>query len=300
MEGVEAVDEQAVVQQADVQDGGDETVLEAAQAGDEVVGFGGDGDDFDVGAVFLEAAGVAHQGTAGAEAGDEDIHIGEVGYDFLAGAFVMGLGVAFVAVLVQHQVVVGAVGDDVLGHCHAAVSAEGAVGVDDLRAVGGQQLGALYGHIFGHYHGDGVAFETANHRQGDAGVAGGGFQDGAGGGDFAVGFGAFNHLEGDAVLDAAGGVLALQLGVDPHGRVGAEVVQLHQRGVADGSQQPAIGAVGRHKRRLNKGRGTMDGGIAMAMGQRGRPGWAVGSRRRRRLRRGVRGFRPRRRKLRSQ
>ena len=75
------------------------------------------------------------------------------------------------------------------------------------------------------------------------------------GGDFAGGFGAFNHLEGDAVLDAAGGVLALQLGVDPHLRVGAEVVQLHQRGVADGSQQPAIGAVGRHKRRLNKGTG---------------------------------------------
>ena len=305
IEGIEAVDQQAVVQQADVQDGGDEAVLKAAQAGDEVVRFGGDGDYFDVAAVFLETAGVAHQRAAGAEAGHEHINVGQVGHDFLPGAGVMGFGVAFVAVLVQHQVVVGVLGDDFLRHRHAAVGAQGAVGVDNPGTVGFQQLGALCGHVFGHHHGDAVALEAADHRQRDAGVARGRLQDGAAGADFAVGFGALNHFEGNAVLDAAGGVLSLQLGVDPHLGVGADIAQFHQRRAADGSQQPSVWALGQHKRRLNRGKVGGDGGKRRAGVRRlatgnGQTAASGGARRRRRRRPAVRGLRRRRRTLRSQ
>ena len=55
-EGLLAVDHDAPVEQGEVQDGGYEPLLQAAQAHDHVLRVGGHGDDADGGVVLLEAA----------------------------------------------------------------------------------------------------------------------------------------------------------------------------------------------------------------------------------------------------
>ena len=92
------------------------------------------------------------------------------------GAVVVGGRVGRVAVLVGH-VARGVVGGHLERHRDRAVGALGAVGVDDLRAVHLQQLGALGRHVLGHHDLQPVALARADHRQRDAGVAGGRFED---------------------------------------------------------------------------------------------------------------------------
>jgi len=58
--------------------------------------------------------------------------------------------------------------------------------------------------------------------------------------ELAVGLGPLDHLEGDAVLHAAGGVGPFQLGEDSHVWLGAEVLQFHRRRVADGVQDALV------------------------------------------------------------
>src|SRR3712207_6939975 len=57
---------------------------------------------------------------------------------------------------------------------------------------------------------------TGHHRQGDAGVAAGRLEDHPVRREEAVPLGRDDHLAGDAVLDRAGRVVALELGEDPH------------------------------------------------------------------------------------
>ena len=240
VEGVETVDQEAVVQQVDVEDRRNEPVFETAEAGDEIVGLGGDSDDLDIAAMLLETAGVAHERAARAQPGHEHIDFRQGLHDFLAGALVVRVRVAVVPVLVEHQVVVGVFLDHLLGHDDAAVGAQGAVRVDDLRAVGFQEMGAFHGDVLRHHHLDLVALEAADHCQGDAGVARGGLQDGPVGRNLAVGLCPLDHFEPDAVLDAAGGILALKLGVDADLGIRTEVLQFHQRGIADGGNESFV------------------------------------------------------------
>ena len=57
---------------------------------------------------------------------------------------------------------------------------------------------------------------------------------------FAVGLRPLVHLQADTVLDAAGGVGPLQLGENPHVRLGAHVLQFHRRRVADGVEDTLV------------------------------------------------------------
>ena len=102
-------------------------MLQAAQTGNEVVGVGRDRDDFYRWVVFLEPPGHAHQGAAGAKAGDEHIDVGDGLDDFRAGGLVVRAGVALVAILVHHHVVVRVLFYQVLGDFDRAVAALGTV-----------------------------------------------------------------------------------------------------------------------------------------------------------------------------
>ncbi len=87
-------------------------------------------------------------------------------------------------------------------------------------------------HLVGNDEDDAITFGRGDERETEAGVAGGGFDDGAAGLEVPVALGRFDHGEGDAVLDRAGRVLVLQLheelaGADIHAR------DLDQRCVAD-------------------------------------------------------------------
>ena len=73
------------------------------------------------------------------------------------------------------------VGHDLLGLLDGAAHALGAGGQDDLGAVRAQHDPALGGHGLRHGQDDLVAAGGADHGQGDAGVAAGGFDDGAAG-----------------------------------------------------------------------------------------------------------------------
>jgi len=100
-------------------------------------------------------------------------------------------------------------------------------------AIRQHQSAALDAHAVGHDQHQFVALDGGDHGQTDAGVARGGFNDGAACFECAGFFGVFHHGQRDAVLDRAPRVAALRL--DPHMGICAEqAVDAHMRGVADG------------------------------------------------------------------
>ena len=167
--------------------------------------------------------------------GDEDVELGAVAHDLLGGALVVRARVGRVAVLERHEEPV--LGGELLGHLDGAVGAELAVGGDDLGAVERQQLAALRGDVLGHDGDELVAAHAADHRQRDAGVAGGRLHDRVAGADRPAPLGVVDQRERRAVLDRPGRVVALELGQDADVRVGRDVLQLDERRVADRGDQ---------------------------------------------------------------
>ncbi len=94
-----------------------------------------------------------------------------------------------------------------------------------LGAIGARDRHALAGQAFRHHHQHAVALDRGDHRQGIAGVAAGGLDDGAAGLEQTLAFGARDHVFGDARLDRAGWIEEFELGVD--------TLDLEQRRVAD-------------------------------------------------------------------
>ena len=78
-----------------------------------------------------------------------------------------------------------------------------------------------------------MAEAPSRHRQSDAGVARGGFDNLLSGSESAVSAGLRQHVADDAVLDGAGRILALQLREQPHVGLRTAVLQLHHRRAAD-------------------------------------------------------------------
>ena len=85
-------------------------------------------------------------------------------------------------------------------------------GENQPGAVCGQHGPPLGGHGVGHGEDDLVAPGGGHHGQADAGIARGGFDNGAAGRQLAPGLGVVNEGEGQPVLGGAGGVEVLQLG----------------------------------------------------------------------------------------
>ncbi len=184
------------------------------------------------------------------EPADEGGDLVELVEDLLRGALVMGTRVGLVPVLVGH--VVGGVGFGHLeGELDGAVRALRTLGVDDVGAVHPQQLGALLGDVVGHHDLERIALAPADHRQRDAGVAGGRLEDGVPGLDRAALLGVLDHVLGDPVLDGAGGIAALELGPEADLGLGRQSRQLDQRCVADRLEYVSeVAAAGTIEKRL--------------------------------------------------
>lgn len=193
---------------------GDEALVQVAESVDQVVVARLGGDDLDVRLVFAQVAADAHQRSRGAEAGHEVGDGREVGEDLRAGGGVVGARVVRVSVLVEHDPV-GVLGGQFLGDADGRVGAARRRGRDDLGAPHGEQVAPFLGGVLRHDAHDAVALELGRHGERDSGVAAGGLQDGAAGGQPAVLLRLFDHVERGAVLDRAGGVAVLQLGPDP-------------------------------------------------------------------------------------
>ena len=62
----------------------------------------------------------------------------------------------------------------------------------------------------------------------------------------AVPLGLLDHFQGDAVFNATGGVLAIQLDEDAHALIRAGVLEFYDRSVADSGQDAFIGQLRNH------------------------------------------------------
>jgi hypothetical protein len=156
----------------------------------------------------------------------------EVGEDLRAGGRVVGLRVARVAELVDHQPALsfrhlsrhlhGApdtlVGGDLLNHGAVSIESPRDLRIDVLR------------HDDSHV----VATRTADHGERNPRVAGRGLDDCAARQQEAVPLGVEHHLLNDAVLDATRRVCPLQLCEETNAWIWRAVLQLDQRGIAYG------------------------------------------------------------------
>src|SRR5829696_1925173 len=144
------------------------------------------------------------------------------------------------------------------------------VEVADLHHLGAER--AAYGETFsahplGHHDEHAVALDGGDHREGVAGVAGGGLDDGVAPPEEPFAFGAFDHVLRDARLDRSRRVEVLQLGPDP--------LDAHQRRVADAVEHAGGGPphaddrlVGLHHARILFIAGSKSGSSATVAGWR--------------------------------
>ena len=92
------------------------------------------------------------------------------------------------------------------GNAHHADAALGGGCEDDFAAEAADEFAPLDGESFGHDRNEGIAFGGAHHGERDAGVAGGGFDDGLAGLQQAAFFGVVDDGVGEAVFHRAAGV----------------------------------------------------------------------------------------------
>src|SRR5436190_11569912 len=230
-QGVGGVHEELPVEDRLVEDRRDESLLERAEAIDEVAELRLRGDDLDVRVVLVETTPDAHERSAGPEAGDEVRHLREVPHDLRAGPLVVRVGVRRVPVLERHEVAI--VLRESLRDLDRAVRPPVGGGEDDLGAEELQEPDALLARVVRDHDAEGVALAPGDHRKRDAGVAGGRLEDRLVLGEVAGPLRGLDHPLRDAVLQGAGRVLALQLGPELDARLRAEARETDERRVAD-------------------------------------------------------------------
>src|SRR5918997_7186716 len=86
--------------------------------------------------------------------------------------------------------------------------------LQDLRSEGAAYSYSFGAQALGHNHEHLVAFDGGDHREGVAGVAGCGLDDGVAFGEQTLPLGLLHHVPGDSRLDRARGVEVLELAVD--------------------------------------------------------------------------------------
>ena len=166
--------------------------------------------------------------------GDEDVDLA-IGIlpDLGPGGFEVNLRIGGIGELLQDESI-WSLSQNLLGLGHGSLHALRTGGEDKLRSKGPQQDAALHAHGVGHGQDQPVALHRGHERQGNSGVAAGGLdQHGLSRPDLARLLGRRNHADADAVLDAAVGIEALQLGGHRGPAACGYFVQLDQRGVSD-------------------------------------------------------------------
>ncbi|MNZ97336.1 hypothetical protein D3C78_1165690 [compost metagenome] len=111
-----------------------------------------------------------------------------------------------------------------------------------LGAHGLEVQDLLGGHLVRHHQHHPVTLGAADQGQAEAGVAGGGFDDGAAGAQAAIALGGVDHRQADAILDRTAGVLRFEL-EEQCARAGIEAADTHQRRIADQFEHGRAGVV---------------------------------------------------------
>src|SRR5207244_11162535 len=161
--------------------------------------------------------------------GDEHVHTVERLGDLRARAFVVRARIRLVRVLEGHEVTGLALGE-LERESDGAVRAFDPRREDDVRAEEAEQTLSLISRVLRHHAGERIALQLGNEGERDAGVAARRLEQLASPLQLAGSFGGLDHRLGDAVLDRAGRVLALELRVDLNV---ADRPELDERGVAD-------------------------------------------------------------------
>ncbi|MNE19784.1 hypothetical protein D3C80_1128790 [compost metagenome] len=105
-------------------------------------------------------------------------------------------------------------------------------GQHHFYSQGAQMENLLAAHLVRHHQQQLIPLQGRHQRQAQAGVAGGGFNDGAAGLQAAVAFRLLDHRQRYAVFDGAAGVLILKLDEQAAG-AGIKLSQFQHRGVTD-------------------------------------------------------------------
>ena len=125
------------------------------------------------------------------------------------------------------------------GLAHHAAAALGGRRQDHLGAVGAHQLAPFDREGFGHHRDERIAARGGDHRQGDAGVAGGRLHDRLAGLEQALALGVEHDRQRQAVLDRAAGIERLDLRVERDVRR-RDAMEPDDRRVADGVEDAVV------------------------------------------------------------
>ncbi len=193
-----------------------------------------DGDDPHRGLLLLEPSADPHDRSRRPEPGDESVD-GPAGLlpDLAAGIAVVRPHVCRVLELVRQKIGfrIGLVNP--LGHPDRPVGPETALGEHELGAEGLERAAALEAHALRHRELDGETERRTDHREPDAGVAGGRLEDRLPRPQRPALETVAYHFQRDAVFDRAAGVGAFELREQAHPWVGIDPLEFHQRRVAD-------------------------------------------------------------------
>src|SRR6478736_5226558 len=201
-----------------------------------------DAHDLHAGLALLEHLADARDRAAGADARDEDVDAAVgVRPDLLGGGAAVDLRVGLVGELAGEDRA-RALRDDLVRAVDGALHALGRRGEDQLGAVRAEQRAALLRHGLRHGEHDVVAAGRADERERDARVARGRLHDRAAGPQLARALRRVDDRDADAVLHRAGGVVELELADDRRVDALGQLVDPHQRGVADELRRVVVDA----------------------------------------------------------
>ena len=194
-------------------------------------------DDAHLGIALLQAARDPADRPAGSQPGDEVRQLARgLLPDLGPGALVVGQWVGRIVILVGEERSRPLLGD-ALGHRVVRVGRvrrHRGGAQQHLGAVCLEQVHLLARDLVRHAEHGAVAAHRRHHRQTDAGVARGAFDDRAPGFEQALALGGLDHREADTVLDAAPGVEELELGEYRGRTVAGDLAQAHERGASHG------------------------------------------------------------------
>src|SRR2546426_4217106 len=162
----------------------------------------------------METAAAAGERATRTHAGDEVGYGREIAKDLVGRAFLVRERVRGVPVLERHEVL--RVACERPRDFDRSVRSLLSVAEDDLGTEEPQESDALLARVVGDDDGELVALAGRHHGECDAGVAGGGLEDGAVPCEIPRRLGYLDHLFRDAVLRRAGRVVALELGPEAH------------------------------------------------------------------------------------